>query len=81
MRGGILRELGDLGASASAFEDALLQASGDPDVIAKAELGLGCVALDRGHREEAQRRFLVALSLTEAERHAGGARQAHEALA
>jgi predicted ATPase/predicted Ser/Thr protein kinase len=78
--GSILREESRLDEATEAYSAGAEHSGGDPAVVAKSELGLGEVALDRRSFRQAERHLARSLSLCEAGRQLGGACEAFEAL-
>jgi predicted ATPase/Tfp pilus assembly protein PilF len=66
--GGILRTRGRLGEAIAQYEQGARESAGDVALIAKAELGLGEVALQSGDRSLAERHLAKSLALCEEHR-------------
>jgi tetratricopeptide (TPR) repeat protein len=78
--GSVLREQGRLEEASARYRQGAEQSEGEPALIAKAELGLGELALQRGDHGTAQQHLEKSLGICEQHRIRGGLRAALEAL-
>jgi tetratricopeptide (TPR) repeat protein len=78
--GSVLREAGSLDAAIAEYELGAEQSEGDPALLAKAELGLGELALERGDCTKAEQHLRHSLAICDERRLARGAVAVWEAL-